>query len=67
METFVEIYLKVDINNPATCHENGVAWQTTNKLSSDGQCPFDIQLKCDKIRRQNDVKHKINGNEKAIV
>lgn len=57
METFVEIYLKVDINNPATCHENGVAWQTTNKLSSDGQCPFG----------QNDVKHKINGNEKAIV
>lgn len=44
METFVEIYLKVDINNPATCHENGVAWQTTNKLSSDGQCPFDKQL-----------------------
>lgn len=23
--------------------------------------------KCDKIRRENDVKHKINGNEKAIV
>lgn len=44
METFVEIYLKVDINNPATRHENGVVWQTTNKLSSDGQCPFDIQL-----------------------
>lgn len=44
METFVDIYLKVDINNPATCHENGVAWQTTNKLSSDGQCPFDKQL-----------------------
>lgn len=22
---------------------------------------------CDKIRGQNDVKHKINGNEKAIV
>lgn len=71
METFVEIYLKVDINNPATCHENGVAWQTTNKLSSDGQCPliysFVNPSKCDKIRRQNDVKHKINGNEKAIV
>lgn len=23
--------------------------------------------KCDKIMRQNDVKHKLNGNEKAIV
>lgn len=44
MEFFVEIYLKVDTNSPATCHENGVAWQTTNKLSSDTQCPFDIPL-----------------------
>lgn len=45
MEAFVEIYLKVDTNSPATCRENGVAWQTTNRLSSDTQCPFDIQLR----------------------
>lgn len=71
METFVEIYLKVDINNPATRHENGVVWQTTNKLSNDSQVQliysFVNPSKCDKIRWQNDVKHKIDGNENAIV
>lgn len=36
MQIFVEIYLKVDINNFVMCYENGVVWQMINKLSSDG-------------------------------